>query len=187
VHVSDRYCPLSLPGVWPKRGPRATPKGVMACIALTLDTAPWWARLVTGEPLKVPQVLPSGDPALQPFGAPKLPLLPPPLDGSFQPLTHRQPFPWRQVDHQAALAQRVPREVMPPSRFRSSTSASVVPRPAGSRVPSHRYRGLGFRADAASGAVSTAGWRLSASHPSPNLPLAATSGTALSSTGSYAR
>jgi hypothetical protein len=89
VHVSDRYCPLSLPGVWPKRGPRATPKGVMACSALTLDTAPWWARLVTGEPLKVPQVLPSGDPALQPFGAPKLPLLPPPLDGSFQPLTHR--------------------------------------------------------------------------------------------------
>jgi hypothetical protein len=62
------------------------------------------------------------------------------------------------------------REVMPPSRFRSSISASVVPSPAGSRVPSHRCRDLGFRADAASGAAATAGWQLSASHPSPNLP-----------------
>ena len=51
------------------------------------------ARLVTGEPLKVAQVLPGGDPPLQPFSAPKLPLLPPPLDGGFQPLTHRPTSP----------------------------------------------------------------------------------------------
>jgi len=67
----------------------------MARVALALDTAPWWARLVTGEPLKVPQVFPGGDAALRPFGAPKLPLLPPPLDGSFQLLAHRPTSPGR--------------------------------------------------------------------------------------------
>src|SRR5262249_37082993 len=54
-----------------------------------LESAPWRARLVTGESLQVPQVLPGGDPALQPFGAPELPLPSPPPDGIFQPLTHR--------------------------------------------------------------------------------------------------
>ena len=56
---------------------------------LRLATAPRRARLVTGEFLEVPQVLPGGDPALQPLGAPKLPLLPPPPEGNCQPLTHR--------------------------------------------------------------------------------------------------
>src|SRR5215475_11666187 len=38
-----------------------------------LVTAPRRARLVTGETLKVPQVLAGGDPALQPLGAAELP------------------------------------------------------------------------------------------------------------------
>ena len=53
-----------------------------------LTTAPWRARLVTGEFLKVPQVLPGGDPAFQPFGTPELPLLPPPPERSRQPPTY---------------------------------------------------------------------------------------------------
>ena len=75
--------------------PRATPEKSWPCRA-GLETASWRARLVTGESLKVPQVLPGGDPPLQPFGAPELPLLPPPPDGSFQPLTRPPDQPgWR--------------------------------------------------------------------------------------------
>ena len=54
-----------------------------------LESASWRARLITSETLKVPQVLAGGDFALQPLGAPELPLLPPPLDGRFRPLTRR--------------------------------------------------------------------------------------------------